>query len=100
MVEQVQSTWNEQKVEYSLWEFLATKKTYKFLSKEKYTYQYQANIKNGKEEVYINAFCKERKSLNLRKDFVFVLDGGSCYFQINYNPETGEFYNLRVNGEA
>ncbi len=25
---------NEQKVEYSLWEFLATKKTYKFLSKE------------------------------------------------------------------
>lgn len=91
---------NEKKVEHSLWEFLATKKEYKFLPKENYTYQYQSNVKNGKEEVYINAFCKERKQLNLHKDFVVVLDGGSCYFHIKYNPEIGEFYNLSVNGEA
>lgn len=91
---------NEKKVEHSLWEFLVTKKEYKFSPKENYIYQYQSNVKNGKEEVYINAFCKERKPLNLRKDFVVVKDGGSCYFQVKYNPKIGEFYNLTVNGEA
>jgi hypothetical protein len=91
---------NEKKIESSLWKFLGVKKQYKFLPRKNYTYQYQANIKNGKEEVYINAFCEIQKRKDLHKHFVVVKDGGSCYFQVKCDPKKGKFYDLSVNGEA
>jgi archaellin len=91
---------NETKIENSLWTFLEAKKQYKFFPRKNYTYQYQANIKNGEEEVYINAFCEIQKRKDLHKYFIVVKDGGPCYFQIKYNPRTGKFYDLSVNGEA
>lgn len=29
-----------------------------------------------------------------------VQDGGACFFQITYDPASGDFSNLHVNGEA
>jgi hypothetical protein len=35
-----------------------------------------------------------------KKEFAKVLDGGACYFQFKFDPHTGEFFGLQVNGEA
>ena len=69
----------------------------KFEPKEKYTFQYKAT---SSEEIYINALCDTFERKDLHKELVMVFDGGSCFFQINYNLKTGKFYELQVNGEA
>jgi hypothetical protein len=31
---------------------------------------------------------------------IFVSDGGSCYFELNYEPQSGTFSDLSIHGEA
>ena len=64
-----------------------------------YNRQYAGLILNGKKFVYANYFCTSTGT-DWKQDFVFVLDGGDCYFQFKYNADTGEFFDLQVNGEA
>lgn len=63
-----------------------------------YYRQYLGMVENGEQVIYANFFCSEHD--NWQEQIVFVLDGGDCYFQVKYNPHSGEFYDLMVNGEA
>jgi hypothetical protein len=64
-----------------------------------YNRQYSGIILDGKRTVYANFFC-DSTGRDWRKEFIFVLDGGACFFQLKYDPNSGEFFDLQVNGEA
>jgi len=64
-----------------------------------YNRQYVGIILDGKKMVYANYFCDSLET-EWSKDFVFVLDGGDCYFQFKYDPDSAEFFDLQVNGSA
>ena len=63
-----------------------------------YRRQYLGVVKEGTKLVYINAFCRAEATWD--KDIVSVDDGGDCYFQVYWNPATGAFSELSVNGEG
>ncbi|OQY91662.1 MAG: hypothetical protein B6D41_09145 [Chloroflexi bacterium UTCFX4] len=63
-----------------------------------YKFQYWGEMKNGKRVIAINAFCAEFDYWKTQR--VFVLDGGDCFFQLEYEIKSGIFSNLSVNGEA
>jgi hypothetical protein len=70
-----------------------------------YGRQYYGAVKNGVRVIYINAFCNPIEPGNpayirQRKELVIGIDGGSCYFQVLYNPDTNEFFDLHYNGNA
>jgi hypothetical protein len=64
-----------------------------------YMRQYLGIVENGEEVIYANFFCSI-DDMDWHNEFVFVLDGGDCFFSVKYNPQTGEFFDLSVNGEA
>jgi hypothetical protein len=67
---------------------------------KKYKRQYIAVTNNkGEKEVWVNCFCDTWKK-NWRKELIFVLDGGNCYFNLKINVTKGEYYELMVNGDA
>jgi len=67
---------------------------------KKYKRQYIAVINSkGEKEVWVNCFCDTWKK-NWRKELIFVLDGGNCYFNLKINLTKGEYYDLMVNGDA
>ena len=65
-----------------------------------YTFQDQGQEENGKKLTFINAFCVNDKQWNLNKQMVFVFDGGTCFFNLKYDPEKNQFFSLLINGEA
>jgi hypothetical protein len=67
-----------------------------------YHRQYLGLREGAKNLVYVNAFCQEHSSWpsNWKTEFVFVQDGGPCYFQVYYDPESKVFSRLAVNGDA
>ena len=65
-----------------------------------YRFQYQGQEDKGRKFVYINAFCHLDTDINLSKAFVFVHDGGSCFFQLKYDPVADKFFGAFINGEA
>lgn len=66
---------------------------------DEYNRQYLGIILGEKKIIYANFFCSEF-DFDWRKEFVFVMDGGSCFFQFKYDLNTSEFFDLQVNGEA
>ncbi len=68
----------------------------------KYKRQYLGITRNGKMQIYINGFCEQywSRGKDWQSRFVFVLDGGNCYFQILFDPTTNEFTNFLINGEG
>ena len=48
--------------------------------------------------IYGNFFCSEED--NWRQEFVMAIDGGDCYFQVEYDVEIEKFIKLVVNGES
>ena len=66
---------------------------------EDYKRQYLGIQENGKRVIYANYFC-EAHNTDWENQFVLVIDGGDCYFQIKFEIDTHRFYDLRVNGEA
>lgn len=70
-----------------------------------YIFQYQGQEENGKQFVFINAFCTATNILEsmenrLNKELVLVKDGGACSFSLKYDKEKHSFYELWFNGEA
>lgn len=65
---------------------------------DEYNRQYIGIILDGKEIIYANYFCDSIQ--DWRKDFVFVMDGGDCFFQFKYDADSAEFFDLQVNGVA
>ena len=65
--------------------------------------QYQSQFfglkREGKQIIYGNYFC-DNFGKDWKREFVSVLDGGECYFQIEYDLHRGEFIKLMVNGES
>ena len=84
-------------IENDLWAYIHNNSAIKFEPRNTYVYQYLA-ISNS--EILINALCRVDAKKSLHSEFVIVFDGGSCYFQVNYNFKTGTFSKLYVNGEA
>lgn len=67
---------------------------------KKYKRQYYAVTNSkGEKEVWVNCFCDTWKK-NWRKELIFVLDGGNCFFNLKINLTKGEYYDLMVNGDA
>jgi hypothetical protein len=64
-----------------------------------YMRQYFGLIVNGEEIIYANFFCNAHET-DWHNEFVDIMDGGDCYFQLKYDPQSGEFFDLSVNGEA
>lgn len=69
----------------------------------KYTFQYQGQQQNGRKLIFVSGFCSNTpfiKDEQLSKRMVLVLDGGTCFFDLKYDPEKKQFYGLYINGKA
>ncbi|MCC6791849.1 MAG: hypothetical protein IT336_09195 [Thermomicrobiales bacterium] len=64
-----------------------------------YHRQYLGYVIEGRALILVNAFCSV-PGIDWTSDMVFVMDGGDCYFVVSYDVTTGEFLDLRINGEA
>jgi len=62
-----------------------------------YMFQYLTVELNGKKYILVNAHCGKRDPREL-EDFRLILDGGSCYFSLKYDPEKKRYYDLFING--
>lgn len=66
-----------------------------------YHFQLLGFKKNGVPFIRIQAFCVGfEDAQRLKTSWVEVADGGSCFFQLNYDPSKKEFYDLYINGTA
>ena len=66
----------------------------------KYNRQYVGKIEEGKKIIFINFFCGHHDFDYWKLDLVIVLDGGDCFFSIEYDIQTKKFSQLLINGEA
>ncbi|MGH2534945.1 MAG: hypothetical protein ACRDJW_22015 [Thermomicrobiales bacterium] len=67
---------------------------------DSYRRQYAGFVADdGRRLILVNAFCTDT-GLDWRSQPVAVADGGACFFQLTYDPTTGDFSDLDVNGEA
>ncbi len=67
---------------------------------DEYNSQYVGIILDGRKVIYASYLCKSGVDTEWKENFIFVADGGECYFQFKFDTSTGEFYDLLVNGEA
>jgi hypothetical protein len=67
---------------------------------DRYFRQYVAVVRAGVRLIYINALCDVYHRPEWRNHLVRVLDGGNCFWQVWYDPATGSFSDLAVNGSA
>ena len=68
-----------------------------------YTFQYQGQQQNSHKFVFVGGFCTNSglvKDVQLSKRMVLVEDGGTCFFDLKYDPGEKRFYSLYINGEA
>jgi len=66
-----------------------------------YGCQYFGVTKNNRNVICLNAFHNpSRFDGRWEKEIISVLDGGSNYFQVYYDPATREYTGLRYNGKA
>ena len=66
-----------------------------------YLRQYVGVIVSGRKLVYVNAFCRLIPPPPDWRDHLHaVMDGGSCYWQVLFDPGSQEFSRLTVNGTA
>jgi hypothetical protein len=64
-----------------------------------YTFQYHGREIDGHKLIYVNAFCIDPPD-DIRKQMVFVFDGGNCFFSAYYDPINKTFTSIRFNGYA
>jgi hypothetical protein len=65
-----------------------------------YTFQYQGQEEKGRKFIFINALCVQRDRQRLDKEIIVIFDGGTCFFNVKYDPSKKRFFNLFINGEA
>ena len=64
-----------------------------------YKFQYWGETdRAGQRVVAINALCSPLDGWTTRR--ILVMDGGDCFFNLKYDPASGKFFDLIVNGEA
>lgn len=64
-----------------------------------YKRQYWGVLEDGKELIVANFFC-DASSYDWTEKEVIMIDGGDCYFRLEYDVEAGTFTSLIVNGSA
>ena len=57
-------------------------------------------VLEGRKVIYASYLCQHGTETEWKENFIFVADGGACYFKFKFDTSTGEFYDLQVNGEA
>jgi hypothetical protein len=67
---------------------------------QEYKFQFQGQESDSGKFVAISALCTVDESQDLTKQFLLVLDGGTCFFEVKYDPKSHRFYDLIVHGEA
>lgn len=65
-----------------------------------YERQYAGLVVEGRALIFVNALCEDPTGGRWTSEPVFVDDGGDCFFQLYYEPSTGGFRELSINGEA
>ncbi len=65
-----------------------------------YTFQYQGQEEKGLKFIFINALCRLSDQQTLDKQIIVILDGGSCFFNLKYDPFRKVFFDLSINGDA
>ena len=68
--------------------------------KEEYSVQVFTRMDGNKKIVYLNFFILDDKEDCFSTEEVIVFDGGTDFWNISYDIEKEEFYNLWVNGVA
>jgi len=68
--------------------------------KQVHSYAYGMQLlgitRNGQKVAYVNGFC-DWERFSPRKEWVWVVDGGGCYFSFWLNAETKEVSKFRFN---
>jgi hypothetical protein len=69
---------------------------------DSYVFQFQGRQTplTRRRFIFVNAVCNIDSGSDLSARFIEVLDGGTCYFSLKYDPEKKEFYDLLINGVA
>jgi hypothetical protein len=57
--------------------------------------QYGGFVEDGERKIFVNSFCADFD--DWRSDIVYVLDGGSCFWQAVYNVDSGTIELIWVN---
>ncbi len=65
-----------------------------------YYRQYFGYVVDGERYIYGNFFCEIPSEFNWRNTLLDVMDGGDCYFQVQYRVQDGAITALTINGEA
>jgi hypothetical protein len=65
---------------------------------ERYFRQYLGLLNAGKRMIFVNAFCNAQSSFDWRSRLLLVMDGGSCYWHVTYDPAAKKFSGLEING--
>jgi hypothetical protein len=64
-----------------------------------YKRQYVGFVSEGKQLIFANFFC-ETHGQDWQQTFIAVEDGGPCYFEIEYDPQTETFSSLLIHGQS
>jgi hypothetical protein len=64
-----------------------------------YKRQYAGLIRDGRRLIYASFFCSTQDD-EWRRQVLFVMDGGDCFFQLTYDVERDAYGDLMVNGES
>jgi hypothetical protein len=64
-----------------------------------YKRQYIGFVAEGKQAIFVNFFCQTH-DIDWHEQLISVEDGGSCYFEVDYDPQTGAFSHLSIHGES
>jgi hypothetical protein len=68
-----------------------------------YRRQYLGFVENGRHIIFVNFFCPHYSlgpADRWKQELIFVADGGLCYFQVCYDPESKLFFRLVWNSVA
>ncbi|HEV2133903.1 MAG TPA: hypothetical protein VGR47_06530 [Terracidiphilus sp.] len=66
----------------------------------RYFLQYLPIVQRGKKQIFVSAFCDAPAGDKWRSHLYIVVDGGECYWQVYFDPTSGKFVNLIINGRA
>ena len=72
----------------------------KLLPFDEYTFQYVPTITQPYQEklIWVNALCSGQED-DWREKIIFVEGGGNCYFKVDVNLGTGDYYKLVINDD-
>lgn len=66
---------------------------------DNYKRQYAGLVIHDSKIIYGNFFCSD-PGMDWKKEWMFVIDGGDCFFQLQFDIASGAFSGLMVNGDA